>query len=711
MKRYIYRCISVLFGLLFWGIIGVAAVEEDVQIGVQPIFPENQRDKGVGFFDLVLAPGAEQVIELEIANLSKEQGIVVLIEAATATTDAGGVVHYVPRRGGVAQERDSSLPFAFKELVEVPPSIALEPGEARVVPITIRMPDVPFDGLIAGGFGISQEIDLDATGEETGMIRNLFNFELPVLLRQNANIVLPELQILDVSASQWNMRNMIAVHLQNPKMMFINQMEIQATVICKDTEEVLYEHTEGNRQMAPNSNAIFAIPLGTKMFTEGNFVLHLKVESRNGAWDFVQEFQVAGTEAKAWNSIAKIAEIMPEIEPEKVQLPVWFGGLLMGSGLVLIGTLSHLLMARQKEKQKTIRDTAIKNILQQIKGPIALSLLFLVTILPVSEVIAKDDEPSVSFSVRPILPENQERAESTFFDLRMEPGQEQTIEIELLNHTDETILIAATLSTATTNEHGFAEYQLSLKCPDSTLPYRMEDIITVDPYVELKANESYRLPIHIEMPCCRYDGVWAGGLELRRIEEDKAPIGGIRNTYSYLTVILLHQGASVNPEVISHKTQVEIQENVGIFTTNFQNTQAGFTGLLGIETQIINQNTGELVYQSIRGGMQMVPHSNFDYRKQIEVENFAEGMYTLRHILESNEMSWEFEEELQVIGAYDQDEFQMFVRDADSSKVNHMVWVFVGVGTLVLLAAGLGVKRGTILHKNLARYYRELEQD
>ena len=349
---------------LFVGINAVSAHGGEVQIGIQPILPENQRNTEVGFFDLLLEPGEKQTIEIEISNLSEETPIVVLIEAATATTDHGGVVHYTPRRGEGEQGRDSTLPFAFEELVSVPGNLTLAPGEVRKVPITIYMPEVPFDGVIAGGFCISQEIDLEAAREEAGLILNLFNFEIPVLLRQSENEVPPDLQVLQVEASQWNLRNMIAVHLQNPEMMFINMMEIQACVKEKGSNQVLYQHDAEGLQMAPNSNFVFGIPLDGELFTAGDFILQMEVTSRNGEWSFTEEFQVEQMEAQAWNEIAVVEERAQEETTREVQKMMLLFALV---GLVVAVMVYRLTVYHREKKHKSVRDSAIKEILRKIE--------------------------------------------------------------------------------------------------------------------------------------------------------------------------------------------------------------------------------------------------------------------------------------------------------------------------------------------------------
>ena len=260
-------------------------------------------------------------------------------------------------------------------------------------------------------------------------------------------------------------------------------------------------------------------------------------------------------------------------------------------------------------------------------------------------------QPGVSFSVRPILPQNQEREESTFFDLRMEPGQEQIVNLEVINHTPETIEIEVAVFTATTNRNGFAEYQLSPEVPDSTLSYLMEELITAPTYVEVSPEGASWVPIQIQMPEEAYNGVIAGGIEIKRATwEEESTTGGFRNVYSFLTVILLHQGEAVSPQIVSGGTEVEFNGREGLLTTNFQNTEAAFIDALKIQTIITNRQTEEIVFESKIEGLQMAPHSNFCYQIKVREEELSEGIYILHYMLESGDLSWEFKEHIRITG-------------------------------------------------------------
>ena len=306
-----------------------------------------------------------------------------------------------------------------------------------------------------------------------------------------------------------------------------------------------------------------------------------------------------------------------------------------------------------------------------------------------------------SFTVRPILPENQERQESTFFDLRMEPGQEQLLKVEVTNHTSEVIEVTTEVFTATTNRNGFAEYQLAPERPDSTLPFLMEDIIEVPASVEIPPYGVAYVSVQINMPKEGYNGVLAAGLEMKRALKEEEGTGGIRNIYSFLTVVLLHQGEAVSPQIISHGTEIEFTGREGVFSTNFQNTKGAFTRGLEVQTVIANRQTKEVVFESRVEGLQMVPHSNFSYQLKVGEEVFSEGIYILDYVLKSDQLRWEFREVVRIRRETNLEGYTLSKSEVFLEKVNSF-WTIVSLVSLMVFPVIYIVQR-TKSRKNLSR--------
>lgn len=64
----------------------------------------------------------------------------------------------------------------------------------------------------------------------------------------------------------------------------------------------------------------------------------------------------------------------------------------------------------------------------------------------------------INFNVKAILPENQRSKEISYFDLRVVPGETQTLSVELTNDTEEDVTVYASANSAITNDNGIVDY-------------------------------------------------------------------------------------------------------------------------------------------------------------------------------------------------------------------------------------------------------------
>lgn len=118
----------------------------------------------------------------------------------------------------------------------------------------------------------------------------------------------------------------------------------------------------------------------------------------------------------------------------------------------------------------------------RIRKFVAVPLLALLALLFVTmasglsaQATSEDATGDIGYYVRAVLPENQIDDNLTYFDLRMEPGKAQTLEVEVVNETNETITVDVAAISASTNRNGVIDY----KTP------AIRDVTLVHPFSEL----------------------------------------------------------------------------------------------------------------------------------------------------------------------------------------------------------------------------------
>jgi len=277
----------------------VHAEESELNFYIQPILPESQLETGASnYFDLNLAPGKTDVLQLEVVNSSNKE-IIVETTVHTAFTNVNGIVEY----GKDAEQPDATLPASVDSVLKAPGEVRLEANEKRIIEIPVHMPEEKFEGVLAGGIRMEEvRTPSESESENDGVaITNAFSYVIGVVISNNRTSQDPDLELLDVFADQLNYRNVFSATIQNFASTFVNKLTVEATIREVGSSEVLYEANQSDMQMAPNSHFNFPISLEGDRFRSGSYILNLMAQSENDEWSWEMEFTVDTERARALN--------------------------------------------------------------------------------------------------------------------------------------------------------------------------------------------------------------------------------------------------------------------------------------------------------------------------------------------------------------------------------------------------------------------------
>lgn len=244
-----------------------------------------------------------------------------------------------------------------------------------------------------------------------------------------------------------------------------------------------------------------------------------------------------------------------------------------------------------------------------------------------------------TFVVRTVLPPNQIDSSVTYFDLEMTPNYSQVIYVELINNGDVPIRIEAEVDSATTNDSGRIMYHGYEGEIDTTLQYRMEDIISFESVVEVPENQTYRMPITIRTPGDHFHGVLAGAFTFTLSENN---VGGVTGG-PYLIAILLRQGSheEIFPELVLSGLDFEHENNRTQVISKIRNINPTSVDFMTINSIITRDSDGTVVFEEEQTDMQMAPNSNFNFALGVETNALQVGSYTLTLNIMANGRPWE----------------------------------------------------------------------
>lgn len=337
------KCIWVFFLMLLIGMgmvskSGVASAEA-MSYSVKANIPDNQIDKNLTYFDLRMSPGETQTISLTVQNSSTEE-ITLIIEPNTAITNQNGVIDYSSND----HEKDSSLKYAFSDIISPAQEVTLAGNETKEVSFTIEMPEESFDGIILGGFHVYEvNLDNESTSEQ---IKNKYAYVIGAKLSVTDTIVEPDLTLNEVEATLINYRTHITANLQNTEATIINDLEVTAQITKEGEDEVLYETTNSNLSMAPNSNFDFPISLNNQALEAGKYRIYIHATDGDQTWEFDKTFEIGAGEAADLNE-----EAVELVETNNTILYVIIGALVAICIILFI-----VLLKNKKTKDNKIEE-------------------------------------------------------------------------------------------------------------------------------------------------------------------------------------------------------------------------------------------------------------------------------------------------------------------------------------------------------------------
>lgn len=298
--------------LLFLILLPTTVVNADsTPLSVKAILPDNQFNKEVSYYHLMMEPGAKQDIDVQLFN-SSDKEMTALVTLTAATTNDNGLLDYnLPDK-----KFDKSLLHPFPEIASTPKEVKVPANQDVMTKISIEMPSEEYSGIILGGINImakKEEEKNDKEKKSGGMkIENEMNYALGVVLVENEELVPTDMKFMKVYASQIMGNNTTKVTLQNPTMAVMENVSFKAEIYAEGTDTVLYGVEKEGYRMAPNSNFDFGIPIGQERYRAGKYRLKMIAttdpknpeDGEKQTWEFDQPFEIKREEADKLNASA-----------------------------------------------------------------------------------------------------------------------------------------------------------------------------------------------------------------------------------------------------------------------------------------------------------------------------------------------------------------------------------------------------------------------
>lgn len=277
-----------------------------------------------------------------------------------------------------------------------------------------------------------------------------------------------------------------------------------------------------------------------------------------------------------------------------------------------------------------------------------LTLVLFLSVLSPQLVLAEDGLHAISYSVGAVLPENQVR-EVSYFDIALDPDQDQELEVLIYNSSDQVIEVEVTANTTVTNVNGVLVYNGALEpVTESTLP-KFDEIVSIkEEIVEVPANGQASAIISVKAPEEAFPGRILGGLHFE-LHEEASEEAGITNRFNY--EIALNMVSSQNDEIVepdlAYKEVIELDDLFGPrLEVVFSNLTPVFLSDMDINAAVYSKDDLENALVTAEHSMyDIAPTYDFRFRIDLEDIELQAGDYILKVSFANDDVQFEFEEE------------------------------------------------------------------
>lgn len=313
--------------------------------------------------------------------------------------------------------------------------------------------------------------------------------------------------------------------------------------------------------------------------------------------------------------------------------------------------------------------------------------------LPVIAHGDESDQGVAGYTVESILPENQFDKKRTFFYLKMEPSQKQTIQVKVISTQKEPVKVKVAVHDAVSSSVGAIDYAQDKPKLDESLKQPITSFVKVKDGIKEVTVQNFEEKIvefEIDMPSESFSGVKLGSVRfLREADAESKKKTGLVPEYARVIALMLTEDeGSFNHGADLHLKKVDVGLSHGrkVVSANVQNDQPKVLQEMTIKGEVKKKGDSKTIVKHEMANYSVAPNSNFNFELPLGLERFLPGTYVFTGSAEGDGRTWKWEEEF-TIGKKQADK----VNDETAYKVVVPAWVpWVG-GGLVLALIGLSV--------------------
>ncbi|WP_125607205.1 DUF916 and DUF3324 domain-containing protein [Lapidilactobacillus bayanensis] len=292
-----------------------------------------------------------------------------------------------------------------------------------------------------------------------------------------------------------------------------------------------------------------------------------------------------------------------------------------------------------------------------------------------------------SFTMGIKQPANQIEKSANYFDLLIQPKQEQTLTLVLKNLANQTNKITVTPVAAYTNNNGIVDYQAKVTTTQTAAKYQWTDLVAPKSVtVNIPAKSTTNVNFKLKVPDDTFAGLIDGGFRAMSTHDTttaKVKNGmGIKNKYAMIIGATAQMSkTNVSPELKLNTVKPALVANTTTLLVNLENIKPSLFGEMTVTAKVTKRGSDKVLHAAKRTNLSMAPMSNFNYQIDWNRERFKAGQYTLHLTAKSGVKTWKFTRHFTIAAA----KAERINKKGVNLKQPNYWWLWLLLGLLLLI--------------------------
>lgn len=325
---------------------------------------------------------------------------------------------------------------------------------------------------------------------------------------------------------------------------------------------------------------------------------------------------------------------------------------------------------------------------KQVKQYLVTLVILLTWTITINTVkVSAEEQDPLGFSYENIHPKNQ-ISDHDYFELKVKPGDKQTLVTKVTNQSKKTKTIQVTVSDATTSSTGVINYGASKEKLIGEEPMAITDMIEAPNQIKVKPGKTEEIKFKLTVPRKKFDGLVLGGIRLKEItKESNEPIkegASLQNEYSYIYSISLKENDDkVKPEITSSGTKY----NQKAFTA-INNVKPMIASKVKIETLLMGEDSDKVLDEFKVEDYRIAPNSTLALPLE-GTEELGLGKYRTKTTVSIGDKKWDFESKFEVTKENKEKKKDVLFEETPKEKTINWLVIILIVGSFIATTVGI----------------------